>query len=98
MWKTPASVSINTGHELPLRTARDYYLVATEHALQGRYREALPLLQKAIDLEPQSFWAWCALGITYDGLSLHGESAAAYSTAYATFSASPSSRRCSVRR
>src|SRR5262249_9637706 len=57
--------------------------------LQGRYREALPLLQNATSLEPQGFWAWCALGICYDGLSRPADAVAAYSTSIALWPSFP---------
>jgi tetratricopeptide (TPR) repeat protein len=40
-----------------LRTARDYYLQAREEVVAHRHREALPLLEKALRLDPRNFWA-----------------------------------------
>jgi tetratricopeptide (TPR) repeat protein len=67
----------------PLRTARDHYLVATEHAVQGRFRQALPLLRHATEQDPQNFWAWFILGICHDRLAQDAEATACYSTCIA---------------
>jgi serine/threonine protein kinase/Tfp pilus assembly protein PilF len=69
--------------QVPLRTARDYYLVAGEHLAQGRYRAALPLLLEATERDPQDFWARMTLGLCYDGLAQHAEARASYTTAIA---------------
>ncbi|MBI1914432.1 MAG: tetratricopeptide repeat protein, partial [Planctomycetes bacterium] len=52
----------------PLQTARARYLAALEHTLARRFRQALPLLEEAVDLEPRYFWAWMMMGICHDGL------------------------------
>src|SRR5262249_42287794 len=50
----------------PLRSARDHYLKAREYTIEGHFREALPLLQKATDLDPNNYWAWFLTGICHD--------------------------------
>jgi eukaryotic-like serine/threonine-protein kinase len=69
--------------ETPLRTPRDYYLAGSERAAQGRWGEALPLLQMAADRDPQSFWARLLLGICYDGLGRDLDARACYTTSIA---------------
>jgi serine/threonine protein kinase/tetratricopeptide (TPR) repeat protein len=49
--------------QVPLRTARDHYLVAAEHTAAGRYREALPHLDAACRMDPQYFWAAFLQGV-----------------------------------
>ncbi len=69
--------------QTPLRTARDHYLAGSERLAQGRYREALPLLKTAADMEPQHFWARLLLGICHDGLSQDVEARGCYTTSIA---------------
>ena len=69
--------------EMPLRSARDYYLAGSERVALGRYREALPLLQNAAAIDPQNFWAALLLGICHDGLSQDQEARACYTTSIA---------------
>ncbi|HEV3116028.1 MAG TPA: protein kinase [Gemmataceae bacterium] len=71
--------------QTPLRTARDHYLAGTERLAQGRYREALPLLQAAAEEEPQNFWARLVLGICYDALAQDQEARACYTTSIALY-------------
>jgi serine/threonine protein kinase/tetratricopeptide (TPR) repeat protein len=66
--------------EVPLRTPRDYYLAGAEHLAQGRYGEALPLLQNAAERDPQNFWSQLLLGLCYDGLSRDADARACYTT------------------
>jgi serine/threonine protein kinase/tetratricopeptide (TPR) repeat protein len=67
----------------PLRTAADHYLVAVEHAAQGRFQEALPLLVQATDQDPQDYWAWFLRGVCHDHLSQPTEAIACNSTCIA---------------
>ncbi len=62
--------------QTPTRTARDHYLAATEHAVRGRYREALPLLKTATRLDPEFFWAWFVRGVCHAQLSQNHEALA----------------------
>jgi tetratricopeptide (TPR) repeat protein len=64
-------------------TVRDHYLEASEHAARGRFREALPLLQSAVERDPQSFWAWFLLGHCQARLSRYADAAASYNAAIA---------------
>jgi tetratricopeptide (TPR) repeat protein len=65
---------------LPLRTARDYYWSAGDHIRAGRFREALPLLRRATELEPKNYWAHFVLGTCYDRLGNDVRAEACYST------------------
>ena len=68
---------------MPLRSATDRYLVATESVAQGRFRQAVSLLREATDQDPQNFWAWFMLGVCHDRLTQYDEAAACYSTSIA---------------
>jgi tetratricopeptide (TPR) repeat protein len=74
---------LEQARKTPLRTAKDRYLVATEHAAQGRYREAIPLLQEAVELDPKDFWAWFVLGHCHSGLAQAADAVACYNAAVA---------------
>jgi tetratricopeptide (TPR) repeat protein len=52
----------------PPRTARGYYLEAGRHTVKLDYRQALPLLRKATQLDPRHYWTWFLLGQCHDGL------------------------------
>jgi eukaryotic-like serine/threonine-protein kinase len=67
----------------PPQTVRDLYLRAREHEKQGRYREALPLLDEAIRRDPQNFAAWFVQGDCHDALSHDAEAAACFSACIA---------------
>jgi eukaryotic-like serine/threonine-protein kinase len=69
--------------EAQLRTPRDYYLAGAEHVAQGRYGDALPLLQNAAERDPQDFWSQLLLGLCYDGLSRDADARACYTTSIA---------------
>ena len=65
------------------RNARDYFLAAQLKAVNGNFRDALPLLERSLQLEPQSFAAWFVKGNCHDGLMQFPEAAACYSTCVA---------------
>ncbi len=67
----------------PLRTAADYYLVAVEHTAQGRFKEALPLLAQATEIDSQDYWAWLLRGVCHDRLSQSTQAIACYDTCIA---------------
>ncbi len=73
----------------PLRTGSDHYLVAAELAAGGRYRAALPLLEKATAEDAQDFWAWFLRGVCHDHLAQGKEAIACYSTCLALAPQSP---------
>jgi eukaryotic-like serine/threonine-protein kinase len=75
-WRTAAA-------ETPLRTPRDFYLAGSERAAQGRWAEALPLLQISAERDPQNFWTRLLLGICYDGLGRDTDARACYTTSIA---------------
>jgi tetratricopeptide (TPR) repeat protein len=57
---------------------RDLYLEALELTLARKYPEALPLLRRATELEPQNSWAWMMLGFCHDGLNDYAAAEGAY--------------------
>lgn len=67
----------------PLKSARDHYLLGAEHAVHGRFREAIPLLNEASRLDPKHYWAWFLLGFCHDGLAQDGRAEACYGTCIA---------------
>ena len=69
--------------ETPLRTARDRYLAVRLHEKAGNYRKAIPLLEEATRLDPQSFSAWMVKGYCHEVLQQHTEALACYSTCIA---------------
>jgi serine/threonine protein kinase/regulator of sirC expression with transglutaminase-like and TPR domain len=48
--------------DVPLRTARDRYLIAHQHAIRGNLRQALDLLQQVTHDDPCNFSAWFVRG------------------------------------
>jgi serine/threonine protein kinase/Tfp pilus assembly protein PilF len=68
--------------QTPLRTAKDHYLAAAQFVAQGRYRQAVPLIQKATQEDPANFWAWFVLGLCQDGVG-DDEAYASYSISVA---------------
>jgi eukaryotic-like serine/threonine-protein kinase len=69
--------------DTPLRTGRDRYLAARLHEKAGDYRKALPLLEEATQLDPQSYAAWMVKGYCHEQLRQHTEAVACYSTCIA---------------
>jgi serine/threonine protein kinase/tetratricopeptide (TPR) repeat protein len=68
---------------LPLRTAQEFHWCAADHFVAGRVREALPLLEEAVRLDPQSFRAWLLLARCHDEVGRHADAAACYGTCIA---------------
>jgi serine/threonine protein kinase/Tfp pilus assembly protein PilF len=66
-------------NKAPMRSAADYYLLATGHITAGRYRQALPLLEEATRQDPEHFWAWFSLGNCYENLAQDARAVACYS-------------------
>ncbi len=48
--------------QIPLTSARDYYLAGMAHAGSGAIDQAEAELSRAIAIDPQRFWAWFVLG------------------------------------
>jgi serine/threonine protein kinase/predicted Zn-dependent protease len=71
------------------RTARNLAALAADEIFNGRYREALPLLQQARRLEPANFWIWFDQGLCHELLAQDAEAAACYSTCIALAPAFP---------
>src|SRR5262249_18474781 len=67
--------------DVPLRTVRDEYLLASVHVFRGRYQKALPLLRSVTRQDPDNVGAWCLLGTCYlDGFARDIEAAQYYGT------------------
>jgi len=62
----------------PPTSARDLYLAGWDHARNGRYAPAVPLLEEATQRDPQALWAWFLLGRCHDGLSHDADAIACY--------------------
>ncbi|MFL5243389.1 MAG: protein kinase domain-containing protein [Gemmataceae bacterium] len=62
----------------PLRPDKDYYLLAHGLVLEGNYRQALELLQKATQHDPRNFAAWFVRGNCYYELLRDGEAVASF--------------------
>jgi serine/threonine protein kinase/Tfp pilus assembly protein PilF len=69
--------------QTPLRPEKDYYLLAHQQAIAGNYRQALELLQKATQEDPQNFSAWFVRGNCYYELLRDGDAVACYNTCVA---------------
>jgi serine/threonine protein kinase/Flp pilus assembly protein TadD len=65
--------------ELPPVNARDHYLLATAHAREGRYEEALVELDKALKLNPQHYWSLFQKGSCHEQLRQYPLAIAAFS-------------------
>lgn len=95
LWRQRAQLQALVGQEahaaksqervmaLPLRTAADHYWLASDHIAAGQLRVALPLLQKATQLEPSNFWAWFVFGNCCDRLGMDARAEACYATCVA---------------
>ena len=81
--KEGASRSAEKAKDAPLATAGDYYFSGTEAMTNGKHREALPLLRKAIELDPGEFSSHLSLGRCYEGLGRYTDASACYTTAIA---------------
>ncbi len=80
---TDAMKSQERAKASPLKTAADHYWAGSDLITVGQYRDALPMLQKAIHLEPSNFWAWFVLGNCCDRLALDTRAEACYATCIA---------------
>jgi tetratricopeptide (TPR) repeat protein len=64
-------------------SARDLSLRAGEHLFRREPTQALPLLLRAVQLDPQAFWSWFDLGICREQLGQDTEAQACFSTCIA---------------
>ena len=65
------------------RSLRERCQLACAYVIQGRYRKALPLWQKASVEAPQNVWAWYGLGDCYDRLNRPAQAASCYTACIA---------------
>jgi len=77
---TEAQALALKARQSPLRPDKDFYLLAHGLVLQGNYRLALELLQKATQHDPQNFAAWFVRGNCYYELLRDGEAVACFNT------------------
>ena len=59
----------------PPETARDYYLLGTASASEGRLERAEACLSRAVALDSRQFWAWFALGLCHYDQERYAEAA-----------------------
>jgi tetratricopeptide (TPR) repeat protein len=78
-----ADRAADRARDTQLITARDHYLAGAEALAAGRYRDALRLLRRSVDLDPASFWAHMSLGTCHEHLGQYGDAAGCYTTAIA---------------
>ncbi|HEV3025293.1 MAG TPA: tetratricopeptide repeat protein, partial [Pirellulales bacterium] len=70
-------------NDSPPDTARDCYLLGHEITRKGDFRAALPLLQRAVRLDPESSSAWFVRGNCHFDLQQYAESAECFSACIA---------------
>ncbi|MCI0703622.1 MAG: protein kinase [Planctomycetia bacterium] len=78
-----ATRSTDRAKETSLVTARDYFLSGTEALTGGRFRVAIELLRRSVELEPGDFWANLSLGLAHQELGQLTDAFACYTTAIA---------------
>ena len=66
--------------QTPLRPDRDYFLLAHGQAIDGNYRQAIDLLKKTTQKDPQNFSAWFVLGNCYYELGRNSDAVASFNT------------------
>jgi serine/threonine protein kinase/Flp pilus assembly protein TadD len=79
----------NQAKQLAASTTTDQYLMATNYASQGRYLEALDLLEKVSRQNPSNFWAWFMLGYCQHNLGRYEVAASSLGTSIALRSEFP---------
>lgn len=60
------------------RTSQDFYQAARDLVAQGKVQAAIPLLEQATRLDPQSVPPWLLLGRCHDGISREKEALACF--------------------
>ena len=95
LWAHRAELAALLGHEgeakglraraeaTPMRTPRDLHRAATDLAVAGQYRRALPLALRATRDDPRSLWSWFVLAYCHDRLDQLAEAVACYGTCIA---------------
>lgn len=69
--------------QVPMRTARDYYLAAAEEFDHDRYTSALEYYHKSRMIDPRFFWAYFGEGVCLSHLMKWSDARAAFTTAIA---------------
>jgi serine/threonine protein kinase/tetratricopeptide (TPR) repeat protein len=78
-----ARAHFESAERLPLRTARDYYLVAVEQIGEGDFGKALALLEQAQARDPQDAFIRFAEGLCYAGRGNSSRALACFDTSIA---------------
>jgi serine/threonine protein kinase/Flp pilus assembly protein TadD len=78
-----AEILFQKAEKTPLRTAQDCYLAGHLLAVQRNFRQALPLLEEAVQKDPRNYSAWIVRGNCYSALTEHAQAAASYSVCIA---------------
>lgn len=68
---------------IPPETALDYYLLAENLRVRGRFNEALGFYLKAQQLSPDHYWVQHFLGLCYRNLGQHAAAASSFSSCIA---------------
>ncbi len=75
---TQATELRQQAEERPLSTAHDLAMEATRVAARRDFEQAIPLFQRALQLDPGNFWAAFGLAVCYQALGQVDEALAAY--------------------
>src|SRR4029079_9703661 len=78
-----AQKAADRAKDAPVVTGHDYYLSGNEAVSAGRYRDAIDLFTKSVQLDPAHFWRHIGLGVCYESLALPAEAIGHYTTAIA---------------
>jgi eukaryotic-like serine/threonine-protein kinase len=81
--ETEADEACRRADATMVRTARDCYLLGATALSKRQFREALPRLRKATELDPQCFEAWFCQGICLYELNQDAEAVECYRAAVA---------------
>lgn len=73
-----AEAAFERARQTDLKNAHDRYLAARLLAEQGKFQEALPLLQAALGMNPQDYHLHFLQGICHDYLGQHADAIACY--------------------
>jgi serine/threonine protein kinase/Tfp pilus assembly protein PilF len=76
--ESQARKSLQRAEKTPLRGPRDYYLLATRVASRGDHRRAVQLYQRALQQQPNHFWALFGLAVSLQALKEYDAAQATY--------------------
>ena len=78
---------VEAAEKLQPQTVRDFYCLAIRHSDRREFDKAIPLLRRATQMDPESFWAWFYLGYCHGEL-LEAQAEYCYTTCIALSSSS----------